>query len=168
MSRRARHVAMPRQVWLAVHVVATVAIPWALAVFYWTSGDRRTIEGSGRVAADFHTAAALAAGALLTSTVLLRIRGRTATATVPFAILWMLALAYSVNGIRAFRGKEFADYCGNVELCIPDFDLFAGAVPMAVAVSLSAVGSVVIDRKRCSARRDAGGARPRADHPRTD
>ncbi len=105
-------------------------------------------------------------GALLMSTVLLRIRGRTATATVPFAILWMLALAYSVNGIRAFRGKEFGDYCGNVELCIPDFDLFAGAVPMAVAVSLSAVGSVVIDRKRCSARRDAGGGRPRADHPR--
>ncbi|MCM3894591.1 hypothetical protein ND991_05085 [Gordonia sputi] len=124
-----------------------MAVPWALAVFYWTSGDRRTIEGSGRVAADFHTAAALAAGALLTSTVLLRIRGRTATATVPFAILWMLALAYSVNGIRAFRGKEFADYCGNVELCIPDFDLFAGAVPMAVAVSLSAVGSVVIRPK---------------------
>lgn len=147
MSRSARHVAMLRKVWLAVHVVAIVAVPWALAVFYWTSGDRRTIEGSGRVAADFHTAAALAAGALLTSTVLLRIRGRTATATVPFAILWMLALAYSVNGIRAFRGKEFADYCGNVELCIPDFDLFAGAVPMAVAVSLSAVGSVVIRPK---------------------
>lgn len=105
-------------------------------------------------------------GALLMSTVLLRIRGRTATATVPFAILWMLALAYSVNGIRAFRGKEFGHYCGNVELCIPDFDLFVGAVPMAVAVSLSAVGSVVIDRKRCSARRDAGGGRPRADHPR--
>ncbi|GAB37373.1 hypothetical protein GOSPT_006_00640 [Gordonia sputi NBRC 100414] len=62
MSRRARHVAMPRHVWLAVHVVATVAVPWALALFYWTSADRRTIEGSGRVAADFHTAAALAAG----------------------------------------------------------------------------------------------------------
>ncbi|GAB38738.1 hypothetical protein GOSPT_050_00200 [Gordonia sputi NBRC 100414] len=141
-----------RRAWRVAHVAATVAIPWMLAVYYWTSADRYTIEGSGRVAAHFHMAAAIAAAVLFVDAVVLRVIGRSAAATVPFAIVWAGALAYSLNGIRTFSGKEFKDYCGNVELCIPDLDLFVGAVPFALAMSCAAVCSIVVDRKRRSER----------------
>ncbi len=134
-----------RRVWQVAHVVATVVVPWVGAVYYLRS-NTQSFTDSVRFVADFHTKAAVAAGILLASTVLLRVSGRSVAATIPFALMWALTLAYSIVQIRAFSG-EFT--CGpEVELCIPDFGLFITAVPFAVAVSLAVLGSATINRSR--------------------
>ena len=126
----------PRRVWQVVHVVATVTVPWLLAAYYWGS-QPPSITGEARLVADFHTMAAIAAGVLLFSTVLLRFSGRSIAATVPFAVLWVIALAYST-----FRIQEYGDqFRCEAELCMPGFELFLTAVPFAIAVTLAVLGS---------------------------
>lgn len=139
-DRRGHLMTGPRRVWQVVHVVATVAIPWVLAVYYFRS-QTPTITAEADLVADFHTLAAMAAGVLLFSTVLLRQRGRAIAATVPFAILWVTALAYSLFQIRQY-GDNF--HC-QAELCMPDFELFFTAVPFAVLVTFAACGSAAIN-----------------------
>lgn len=139
-DRRGHLMTGPRQVWRVVHVVATVAIPWVLAVYYFRS-QTHTITAEADLVADFHTMAAIAAGVLLFSTVLLRLRGRSTAATVPFAILWVIALAYSLFQIRQY-GDNF--HC-QTELCMPGFELFFTAVPFAVVVTFAACGSAAIN-----------------------
>ncbi|WCB39463.1 hypothetical protein [Gordonia polyisoprenivorans] len=132
-------------------MVATIVIPWLLAVYYVRSPAQGFTE-EVRLVVDFHTKAAVAAGGLLVSTVLLRVSGRSVAATVPFAIMWALALAYAISQIRMFSGQF---NCGpEVDLCIPDFGLFITVVPFAVAVSFAVLGSAMINRSR---RRDDDG-----------
>lgn len=129
----------PRRVWQVVHVVATVTVPWLLADYYWGS-QPPTITGEARLVADFHTMAAIAAGVLLFSTVLLRLFGCSIAATVPFAVMWVIALAYS-----SFQIQEYGDqfHC-EAELCMPGFELFLTAVPFAIVVTLAVLGSAAI------------------------
>ncbi|MGV9480234.1 hypothetical protein [Gordonia aichiensis] len=139
--RRSRHTGAARRAWEVAHVIATVAVPWALAVYYLRS-DVRSIDGSARLVADFHRWALLGAGVVLISGALLRISGRSPAATVPFAIVWLLGIAFSITQIHQYSGK----YVCTIELCMPDFGLFVTAVPFAVALSLSVAGSIIIDR----------------------
>ncbi|GAC69562.1 hypothetical protein [Gordonia soli] len=129
----------PRRIWQATHVVATVAIPWVLAV-YFLQADKRTITASAHLVADFHTKAAIAAGVLLASSVLLRCFGRSVAATIPFALMWAAALAFSISQVRAYSGRFFCES----EFCIPDFGLLITAVPFAVVVSAAVIGSAAI------------------------
>lgn len=129
----------PRRVWQVAHVVVTVTVPWLLAAYYWGS-QPPSITGEAQLVADFHAMAAIAAGLLLFSTVLLRVSGRSIAATVPFAVLWVIALSYSTFQIREY-GDQFQ--C-EAELCIPGFGLFLTAVPFAIAVTLAVLGSAAI------------------------
>ena len=131
----------PRRVWQAVHVVATVAIPWALAVYRWTAPNK-TLTDSVHLVVDYHTKAAVAAAALLASSVLLRISGRSVAATVPFALLWAIALTLSILQVREYAGQQYV--CPDSGFCVPDLGLFLTAVPFAVLVSSAALGSVAI------------------------
>ncbi|MFW0785116.1 hypothetical protein AAFP35_11380 [Gordonia sp. CPCC 206044] len=121
--------------------MAALGIPWALAAYYMGS-DTQTITQDAQLVANFHTGAATAAAVLLLSTVLLRFSGRSLAATVPFAITWAIALAYSVSQVREYGGHYRCD----VELCMPDFELFLTAVPFAIAVSTAVVASAVVNR----------------------
>lgn len=129
----------PRRVWQVAHVVATVTVPWLLAAYYWGS-QPPTITGEARFVADFHTMAATAAGVLLFSTVLLRLSGRSIAATAPFAVMWVIALAYSTFQIQEYGGQFHCE----AELCMPGFELFLTAVPFAIAVTLAVLGSAAI------------------------
>ena len=84
--------------------------------------------------------AAMAAGVLLLSAVGLRICGRSVAATVPFAVMWVIALVFSVSQIHEY-GDHFQ--C-EADLCMPGFGLFLTAVPFAVAVTFAVLGSAVI------------------------
>jgi len=129
------------QAWHVAHVVATILTPWVLAAYYWRS-QPQTITAEAALVADFHTMAAIAASVLLLSTVLLRISGRRIAATVPFAVMWMVALAYSISQMQEYGGEFHCDD----DLCMPDFGLFFTAVPFAGAVSFAVLGSAVISR----------------------
>lgn len=129
----------PLGIWRAAHMVATFAIPWALAVYFMRS-HTTTIDEDARLVAAFHTKAAIAAAALLVSTVSLRLRGRGVTATIPFALTWAVALGFSVSQIREYSGH----YECRDGLCMPDFGLLITAVPFAVVVSVAVVCSAVI------------------------
>lgn len=132
--------AAPRRVWQVVHVVATITVPWLLAAYYWGS-QPPSITGEAQLVAEFHTMAAIAAGVLLFSAVLLRFFfGRSTAATAPFAVMWVIALAYSTFQIQEY-GDQFR--C-EAELCMPGFELFLTAVPFAIAVTLAVIGSAAI------------------------
>lgn len=118
-DRRKRPKATPRWAWQVVHVVATITVPWLLAAYYLGS-QPPTITGEAHLVADFHTKAATAAGVLLFSTVLLRLSGRSIAATAPFAVMWVIALAYSVSQIYEY-GDQFQ--C-DAELCCPGSGFF--------------------------------------------
>jgi hypothetical protein len=121
------------------HVVATITVPWLLVGYYFGS-EPPTTTGEARLVADFHSMAAIAAGVLLLSTVGLRISGRSVAATVLFAIMWVIALVFSVSQIHEY-GDHFQ--C-EADLCMPGFGLFLTAVPFAVAVTFAVIGSAVI------------------------
>ena len=131
----------PRRVWQAAHVLATVAIPWAMAVYSRTAPNK-TLTDSVHLVADYHTKAAIAAAALLVSSVLLRISGRSVAATVPFALLWAIALTLSILQVREYAGQKYV--CPDSGFCIPDLGLFLTAVPFAVLVSAAVLGSAAI------------------------
>jgi hypothetical protein len=139
VDRRGHLMTGPRQVWHVVHVAATVAIPWVLAAYYFRS-QTRTITAEADLVADFHTVAAIAASVLLSSAVLLRLRGRSTAATVPFAVLWATALAYSLFQIGEY-GDNF--HC-EAELCMPGFELFFTVIPFAFVVTFAVCGSAAI------------------------
>jgi len=128
------------RVWQVAHVVATITIPWLLAAYYLGSRPR-TVTGEADLVADFHTMAAIAAGVLLLSTVRLRLSGRSVAATVPFAVMWVIALAYSASQIFEY-GDHFQ--C-EAELCMPGFGLFLTAVPFAIGVTFAVLGSAVVN-----------------------
>ena len=128
-----------RRVCQVAHVVATITVPWLLVGYYFGSKPPTT-TGEARLVADFHSMAAIAAGVLLLSTVGLRISGRSVAATVPFAIMWVIALVFSVSQIHEY-GDHFQ--C-EVDLCMPGFGLVLTAVPFAVAVTFAVIGSAVI------------------------
>ena len=129
----------PRRVWQVAHVVATITVPWLLVGYYFGS-EPPTTTGEARLVADFHSMAAMAAGVLLLSAVGLRICGRSVAATVPFAVMWVIALVFSVSQIHEY-GDHFQ--C-EADLCMPGFGLFLTAVPFAVAVTFAVLGSAVI------------------------
>ncbi|SIR98709.1 hypothetical protein [Williamsia sterculiae] len=122
-------------------MTATIGIPWVLAVYYLVS-QPHTITGEADLVADFHAKAAVAASVLLLSTIFLRLSGRGVAATVPFAVMWMSALTFSIFQVREYSGE----YVCEDELCIPDFGLYLTAVPFAVAVSVAVVSSAVTNR----------------------
>lgn len=126
----------PRLVWQVAHVVATITVPWLLVGYYFGS-EPPTTTGEARLVADYHSMAAIAAGVLLLSTVGLRICGRSVAATVPFAVMWVIALVFSVSQIHEY-GDNFQ--C-EVDLCMPGFGLFFTAVPFAFAVTFAVLGS---------------------------
>ena len=127
----------PRRVWQVAHAVATITIPWVLAAYYYMWPQTQTITDEAQFVADFHTMAAIAAGALLLSTTGLRLSGRSVAATVPFAIMWVIALAFSITQIREY-GDQFQCHA---ELCMPGFGLFLTAGPFAIVVSFAVLGS---------------------------
>ena len=129
----------PSRVWQVAHVVATITVPWLLASYYLRS-QPPTIAGEADLVADFHTMAATAAGVLLLSTMRLRLSGRSVAATVPFAVMWVIALAYSISQIHEY-GDQFQ--C-EAQLCMPGFGLFLTAVPFAIAVTFAVLGSAAI------------------------
>lgn len=129
----------PHLVWQVAHVVATITVPWLLVGYYFGS-EPPTTTGEARLVADFHSMAAMAAGVLLLSAVGLRICGRSVAATVPFAVMWVIALVFSVSQIHEY-GDHFQ--C-EADLCMPGFGLFLTAVPFAVAVTFAVLGSAVI------------------------
>ena len=129
----------PRRVWQVAHVVATITVPWLLVGYYFGS-EPPTTTGEARLVADFHSMAAMAAGVLLLSAVGLRICGRSVAATVPFAVMWVIALVFSVSQIHEY-GDHFQ--C-EADLCMPGVGLFLTAVPFAVAVTFAVLGSAVI------------------------
>lgn len=125
-----------RRVWQVLHVIATIMIPWVLVAFYFGS-HTQTITDEARLVADFHMIAAIAASALLLSTTGLRLSGRSVAATAPFAIMWVITLAFSVTQIREY-GDQFQ--C-DAELCMPGFGLFLTVVPFAIVVTFAVLGS---------------------------
>lgn len=140
MNDHPRRTTTSRRLWQVAHVIATLVIPWVLAAYYMGSHTHTNPEAAHLVA-DFHTKAATAAAVLLVSSVLLRLSGRSVAASVPFAVMWVIALALSITQIREFGGTYYCE----VELCMPDFGLFITAVPFAIVVSLAVLGSVVIN-----------------------
>lgn len=146
-----------RRVWQVFHVVATVMIPWVLVAFYFGSRTQ-TIADEARLVADFHMIAAIAAGALLLSTTGLRLSGRSVAATVPFAIMWVITLAFSVTQIREY-GDQFQ--C-DAELCMPGFGLFLTAVPFAIVVTFAVLGSAAfgVATRRADERSSQASSRP--------
>ncbi|QTI69785.1 hypothetical protein [Gordonia polyisoprenivorans] len=135
-----RETAMPRRVWQVLHVVATIAVPWAFAGYYLRS-HQSSIIGAAHFVADYHVKAATAAGVLLASTALLRLFGRSVAATGPFAAMWAMAMAFAISQAREYGGE----FSCRVELCMPDFGLFITAVPFAVVVSFAVIGSALIN-----------------------
>jgi hypothetical protein len=126
-------------VWQVSQVVATIMIPWVLVAYFFGS-HTQTITDEARLVADFHMIAAIAAGALLLITTGLRLFGRSVAATVPFAIMWVITLAFSVSQIREC-GDQFQ--C-DAELCMPGFGLFLTAVPFAIVVTFAVLGSAAL------------------------
>ncbi|WP_200799463.1 hypothetical protein [Williamsia sterculiae] len=120
-------------------MAATLGAPWGLAIYYVVSRPR-TITAETRLVADFHTMASVAAYLLLLSTVVLRCRGRGVAVSIPFAVMWALALTLSILQVHQYSGR---DVCGDIDLCMPDFGLFLTAMPFAVMISIAVAGSAI-------------------------
>lgn len=145
-------VPMVRRLWHAAHVAATIAIPWVLVAYYFGS-HRETIIDDAHIVAGYHMYLAISAGILMASALLLRLSGRQAAATLPFAVMWIVVIIYSTFQIDEFGG----DFHCDADPCMPDFGLFLTAIPYALAVSCAVVGSAMINHP---ARRDSVTAAP--------
>jgi hypothetical protein len=130
-------------VWEALHVVTSLAAPWALAAWFLRV-NFASIDGEWHFVLVFHSVAAVAAGVLVCSSAMLRAGGAAVAASMPFTLFWAVALAAALYEVHEFGGGV---RCG-VEMCMPAFGVFLTAVPFALVVTCGVAVSAAFHQVR--------------------
>lgn len=127
--------------WRIIHAVIAAVFPWVLFGIAY-SKLRSTDQELIPFMQNLYWVAASIAAVLLFSSVLLRLSGPSAAATVPFCFFWVCTILLGTSLASYYRP---AGMCATGPAdCWPGFEVILG-VPILVMASAAVISSVVIN-----------------------